>query len=78
MKTAISVPDSTFERVDEAAQRLGVSRSEFFARAAERWLEDLEGDETTAAIDAALAGTDQDVAFVVRAADAMAADDEAW
>jgi len=26
---------------------MGVSRSQFCARAAERWLQDLEGDQTT-------------------------------
>jgi mRNA interferase MazF len=44
VKTAISVPDETFARVDEAAARLGVSRSEFYARAAERWLVELRAD----------------------------------
>ena len=42
MKTTISLPDDTFERVDRAAKQLGFSRSEFFARAAERWLAVLE------------------------------------
>jgi hypothetical protein len=42
VKTASSVPDETFARVEEAATRLGVSRSEFYARAAERWLAELE------------------------------------
>jgi predicted DNA-binding protein len=54
MKTAISVPDATFERVDAAASRLGVSRSQFYARAAERWLAELDDDGTTAAINRAL------------------------
>jgi metal-responsive CopG/Arc/MetJ family transcriptional regulator len=71
MKTAISLPDETFARVEEAAKRLGVSRSEFFARAAERWLDDLEDDETTGAIDRALAGVAQDTAFVDAAADRL-------
>lgn len=71
MKTAISIPDATFARVEASAARLGVSRSEFFARAAERWLDDLEGADTTAAIDAALAGK-QDTAFVERAAQDLA------
>lgn len=66
MKTAISISDEVFARVEATAARLGVSRSEFFSRAAERWLEDLEDAETTAAIDAAL-GDEQDTAFVERA-----------
>ncbi|MEV4420331.1 ribbon-helix-helix domain-containing protein [Patulibacter sp. NPDC049589] len=67
MKTAISVPDPTFARVDEAAARLGVSRSEFYARAAERWLAELERDSVTARIDATLAAagdTDENDAFL--------------
>jgi pimeloyl-ACP methyl ester carboxylesterase len=60
-------PDATFERVEASAARLGVSRSEFFARAAERWIADLEDAETTAAINAVLGDDDQDIAFVQQA-----------
>jgi metal-responsive CopG/Arc/MetJ family transcriptional regulator len=68
MKTAISIPDATFARVEASAARLGVSRSEFFARAAERWIGDLEDTQTTAAIDAVLGDDEQDIAFVAQAA----------
>jgi len=73
MKTAISVPDETFHRVDDAARRMGVSRSEFFSRAAERWLETLQGDDVTKAINRALEGVEQDTTFVSAAAEALAA-----
>ncbi len=72
MKTAISVPDRTFARVEATAERLGVSRSEFFTRAAERWIDEMEGEVTTAEIDAALRGVEQDAAFVDRAAHDLA------
>jgi metal-responsive CopG/Arc/MetJ family transcriptional regulator len=71
MKTAISLPDKTFTRVEQAAKRLGVSRSEFFARAAERWLDDLDDDQTTNAINQALDGVEQDTAFVSAASDRL-------
>ncbi|MGH2872559.1 MAG: ribbon-helix-helix protein, CopG family [Solirubrobacteraceae bacterium] len=71
MKTAISLPDETFARVERAAKRLGVSRSEFFARAAQRWLDDLDDDQTTDAINRALAGATQNTAFVDVAADRL-------
>ena len=71
MKTAISLPDETFARVEAAARRLGVSRSEFFARAAERWLEDLDEEKTTEAINEALAGVVQDTAFFDVAAERL-------
>jgi len=34
MKTAISVPDPLFDEAEELAARLGISRSELYARAA--------------------------------------------
>jgi metal-responsive CopG/Arc/MetJ family transcriptional regulator len=76
MKTAISVPDETFARVEQAADRLGVSRSEFFARAAERWLRDLDDTDTTVAIDRALDTIEQDASFVSHAATRGAAASE--
>jgi metal-responsive CopG/Arc/MetJ family transcriptional regulator len=54
MKTAISVPDGTFERASHRAADLGMSRSEFFARAAERYLDELDAQSLTGHIDAAL------------------------
>jgi len=75
MKTAISLPDDTFQRVDHAAKQLGVSRSEFFAQAAERWLDALDDDGTTEAIDHAIAGLTVDRAFTDAAAAGLAAAD---
>ncbi len=72
MKTAISLPHDTFDRVERAAKRLGVSRSEFFARAAERWLDALQQDDTTAAINRAISGTPSDHEFADAAAAALA------
>ena len=71
MKTAISLPDETFERVEAAAKRLGLSRSEFFARAAQRWLEDLDDHPTTEAINNAIADVHADTAFTDAAAQAL-------
>ncbi|MCB0919355.1 MAG: CopG family transcriptional regulator [Actinobacteria bacterium] len=54
MKTAISIPDSTFQRAEAKAAELGMSRSQFYATAAERFMESLENDSMTAAINAAV------------------------
>ena len=62
MKTAISLPDETFDRVAQRASDLGMSRSEFFARAAQRYLDELGTQSLTGQIDGALqslAGTDE-------------------
>jgi metal-responsive CopG/Arc/MetJ family transcriptional regulator len=76
MKTAISLPDATFERVQRAARKLGVSRSEFFARAAERWLDHLDDERTTDAIDQAIEDVADEREFVDAAAAALARDDD--
>jgi hypothetical protein len=67
MKTAISLPDATFERASQRAQELGVSRSEFFATAATRYLDDLDRRSLTTRIDQALdlLGADPDSAAAV-------------
>lgn len=71
-----------FDRVARRASDLGMSRSEFFARAAQRYLDELDGQSLTGQIDSALErlqGTDEAEAAAVaighRALDAV---DEKW
>lgn len=54
MKTAISLPDELHHRVTRRAAELHMSRSEFFARAAERYLDALDAHSTTNEINDAL------------------------
>jgi metal-responsive CopG/Arc/MetJ family transcriptional regulator len=70
VKTAISVPDDTFERVSRRAEELHMSRSELFARAAEKYLDALDAQSLAKDVDRALAdlGADDDAS-----ADAVAA-----
>jgi hypothetical protein len=55
VKTAISVPDEIFARVEASAARLQISRSEFYATAAKLWLDSLDQADLTSDIDDALA-----------------------
>ena len=50
MKTAVSIPDPLFAAADELARRLGISRSELYARALAREI----ASETDGAITARL------------------------
>lgn len=59
MKTAISVPDDTFNRASRRARDLGMNRSQFFARAAQRYLDELDAESLTRQIDAVLDRLDQ-------------------
>ncbi|MGB0437592.1 MAG: antitoxin [Mycobacterium sp.] len=58
MKTAISLSGETFDRVSRTASDLGMSRSEFFARAAQRYLDELGAQSLTGQIDNALESLD--------------------
>jgi len=50
MKTAISIPDAIFDAAEDVAGRLGVSRSQLYARAVEEFLQTHRGDEVTEAL----------------------------
>jgi metal-responsive CopG/Arc/MetJ family transcriptional regulator len=55
MKTAVSIPDPVFRAAESLAQRLGVSRSELFARALEAYIEAHQHDRVREALDAVYA-----------------------
>ena len=52
MKTAISIPNPIFREAESAARRMGVSRSEFFTRAAERLVALMRDEAITASYNA--------------------------
>jgi metal-responsive CopG/Arc/MetJ family transcriptional regulator len=80
MKTAISVPDETFEQATRQAAELGISRSEFFARAARRYLDELASRSLTQQVDDALhaARSDDSAATAARAGRELLAAGEDW
>ncbi|RSM62143.1 CopG family transcriptional regulator [Kibdelosporangium aridum] len=79
MKTAISVPDETFVQVEQSAKSLGVSRSEFYTRAARFYLDHLEQQSLTNEINAALDGVDESSAVAAAAGRRyLAGADDEW
>lgn len=60
VKTAISLPDDTYEQATRQAAELGISRSEFFARAARSYLDQLAANSLTRQINEALQTTEDD------------------
>lgn len=65
MKTSISVPEETYDRVERLMKKHGLSRSQFYAEAASRYADELEPSDLTAAVDAA--GDDDSGRFAVAA-----------
>lgn len=52
MKTAISLPDTLFERAERAASRLNLNRSQLYAQALEEFLDRTDPERITAAFNA--------------------------
>ncbi len=59
MKTAISLPDRAADRFDRIARRHGMTRSEFYRRAAEQYADELAGADLTAQLDDAIEAVGQ-------------------
>lgn len=53
MKTAISIPDSLFDNVEEIAEELHISRSQLFADAVREYIEKVRNRKTLESINAA-------------------------
>ena len=68
MKTAVSIPDPLFAAADELARRLGISRSELYARALAREVASESEDSITSRLDAVYAETDPSLDPLVAAA----------
>jgi len=80
VKTAISVPDDIFEQASKQAAELGISRSEFFARAARRYLDELASRSLTQQVNDALrvAGSDDSAAAAAQAGRQQLAAGDEW
>jgi metal-responsive CopG/Arc/MetJ family transcriptional regulator len=80
VKTAISVPDETFEQATKQAADLGISRSEFFSRAARRYLDELTSQSLTEQVNQALeaAGDDDSAAAAAQAGRRRLAAGDEW
>ncbi len=70
MKTAISVPDEVYKQANQAAKKLGISRSELVTRALRRFLEEERASAIRASYDEAFGGdaSEDDVRDLRRAA----------
>jgi metal-responsive CopG/Arc/MetJ family transcriptional regulator len=80
MKTAISLPEHIFEQATRHARELGMSRSEFFARAAQMYLDELDAHSLTQQIDEALqvTSTDESASDAVGVGRRRLAEEDEW
>ncbi len=78
MKTAISIPDRIFQAAESLANRQGVSRSEFYTKAIEAFIEHTKNQDVSARLnqvysDQSNALTEEDYAL-----QAQSLDKEEW
>jgi len=78
MKTAISLPDDLFRSGDSLAKRLGVSRSELYARALMEYLAKHRADQITQRLNAVYAAEESHLDPSIVAAQAKALSRERW
>lgn len=80
MKTAISIPDSIFEAADRLARRLGISRSELYAKAVSTYVERHRQEGITAALNKVYGAQSRDSQLdaVIRALQEASVPREQW
>jgi predicted transcriptional regulator len=78
VKTAISLPDDLFRRAEDLAQRLGIPRSQLYARALSRYVADHAPSHITAALDEVYQGLDSSLDRDLAAAQRHAVAEEDW
>ena len=68
MKTAVSIPTDLFQQAERRARKLGVSRSELYARALERLLRQEPDKDVTTALEAIYSSEDSSLDRALAAA----------
>ena len=78
MKTAVSLPDELFQRADQLAKRLEVSRSELYSRALREYLARHAPDEVTESLNRACEGLETGLEDFTREAGRRIFEDSEW
>jgi len=78
MKTAISLPDDLFRRADELARRLGIPRSQLYARALSEFLDAHGPAQVTAALNDVYADAESVLDTEIAAAQTAAVGEADW
>lgn len=78
MKTAISLPDDLFEAADSLADRLGVSRSELYARAVAEYVAKHRDEDVTALLNKVFGDEPSGIDPSLRSAQARSVSSSEW
>lgn len=78
MKTAISLPDELFRRAEDLARRLGIPRSQLYARALSDYVAANSPEHTTAALNDVYADAASSLEPAIAAAQSAVLAEEDW
>jgi len=78
MKTAVSIPDVLFDAADEVADRLGMSRSQLYAKALAEYVSKHRDDDVTAALNRVYAEQPSELDPVLAAMQFISLPSEDW
>jgi metal-responsive CopG/Arc/MetJ family transcriptional regulator len=78
MKTAISIPDDVFQAAEELSKRLGMSRSELYARAVAAFIKSHKRKRVKETLDAIYATEDSRLEPALMALQALSLPREEW
>jgi metal-responsive CopG/Arc/MetJ family transcriptional regulator len=78
MKTAISIPDDIFQKMEETSKKLGISRSEVYKQAALEFLKRFEGEEITRRLNEVYSQEDSSLDPVLSALQYGSIEKESW
>ena len=76
VKTAVSIPDPIFEAADRLARRRRISRSELYAQALTRLIDDDESSSVTERLDGVYADVPSELDTGLAALQALAIDED--
>jgi len=78
MKTAVSISDALFDAAEEVAARLGMSRSQIFAKALSEYVSKHRDDDVTVALNRVYAEQPSKLDLVLAAMQFMSLPNEDW
>jgi metal-responsive CopG/Arc/MetJ family transcriptional regulator len=78
MKTAISIPDSIFKAAEKMAHRLGLSRSELYAKAVAEFLQKHRNEGVTKELDKIYSKESSQLDPGIKALQAASIDEDEW
>jgi metal-responsive CopG/Arc/MetJ family transcriptional regulator len=78
MKTAISIPDSTFESAERLAKRMKLSRSELYTKAVSSYIQEHKSDNVTDILNEIYAQEQSTVDTVIQALQLSSLPKDQW